>query len=164
MGTAIATVVTVLVNGNQVIRTVFPPKDGQEGEEPARYEMDVHSEDSRTEICAGGDDVLWIYGSVSCNKPEVNTQGITNAISFEVSGPNAAWLKLEPPQFRDGAKCVAVRALRPYPEAELEPGQTTVTVTAVIEGTLFPGPVHLTIEDLDLLIEEIDVPPEPPLA
>lgn len=153
----------MLVNGIPIAQTVLTQSggpqqaEGEEGEEDTKYRLDVQTEDYRTELAADGVDFLWIYGQVLCNKPEIDTASLTRALRFEVSGPNSDWIYLSPPEMSGGFKSVAIQASPPTEEAELAPGNPTVTVSGQIEGRTFSAPVSITLhdQDLELVIEEV---------
>lgn len=156
-GTA-ATAINVLVNGTLVFQKPSqppPPQEpGEQQEEPAQYTMDIRTEDQRTSIVADGEDRLWLYAKILCNKPEVDVQGLTNAISFTFEGSKYAdWMSIKSTQAHSGYKAVLLVCTPPSPEAEVENGATvTVTVAgSTADGEPMQGPVHIEIKpDLDL--------------
>lgn len=151
LGTAIGTIVTILVNGVVIAQTLLPPAQGgdQQGddEERTEYSLDIRTQEQRTVLAADGVDVLWVYGQVRCSDPKVNTASLTQGLRFVADGPNAAWLTVGSSQMNGGFKAVAVRASPPFAEAEPDGDSATITVSALIEGRLIGGPVALVLDD-----------------
>jgi hypothetical protein len=167
LGTAAGAIVTVLVNGAAIAETILHPsgeqgqeeeeqEEEEEEEEPRRYTLDIRTEEERTTLEADGEDTLWIYGQVRCDDPEVDTEGLTQSLSFRPQGPNTAWFVAGEPQMSEGFKAVQFRARPPIPDAELASGQDQVLVSTTIEGTPVSGPVLLSLELYELLVEALD--------
>ncbi len=147
----VATIVTVLVNGVSISRTVFPPREGggdggDEEEDDTEYTLDLRTQDMRTTLATDGVDSLWVYGQVRCNKPEVNTQALTSSLDFARQGPNAEWLILGPPMMSGGFKAVELHARPPFESAQPDPGDPSVLVSVAIEGRLVYGPLAITLD------------------
>jgi hypothetical protein len=151
---AVATVVTVLVNGVPIAQTIFPPKDAgdPDNKDGPKYQLEIRSEDGRTDLFVDGEDMLWIYGRVTCDKPEVDTGSLTAGIGFQLQGPNLQWVQMGPVQYRDGFRAVALRAWPPTPESIVAEGGPSIVVSATIEGRPFSGPIllHLQYFQLDV--------------
>jgi hypothetical protein len=159
-GTA-AVIASVLVNGSEIIRTILrppsvdsvqppaPPTNGEqkEAEKPKQYTLDIRTQDQRTTLIADGEDIVWIYGQVLCDDPNIDTGTITRGLSFAADGPNASWLVLGEPEMVGGFKVTMVRAWPPTEEAVLEDDGAMVVASASIEGNQVGGPVQLTLED-----------------
>ena len=47
-----------------------PAAPGGNNEEPTQYTMDIRTEDQRMSIAADGEDRLWMYALIACNKPK----------------------------------------------------------------------------------------------
>lgn len=151
LGTAIGTIVTVLVNGVVIAQTILSPAQGgdQPGDDDERteYSLDIRTQDQRTVLAADGVDVVWVYGQVRCSDPKVDTASLTRGLRFVADGPNAAWLTVGASQMSGGFKAVPVRASPPTAEAEPDGDSATITVSAMIEGRLIGGPVALVLDD-----------------
>jgi hypothetical protein len=153
-GTA-ATVISGLVNGALVFQRtpLNPPSEGQE--EPARYKMDVRTEDERTSLAADRMDRLWLYAQLSCSKPSVDSQALTAAIQFTFDGTYAAWVSIKNSQSISGYNAVQLAADPPSPDDEL-PDDATVTVLvsgATAQGEPIQVPVTISLEsepDMDI--------------
>jgi hypothetical protein len=162
IATVAGATVVILVNGTSIGETILgrdrggddSPDEDDEKDRP-RYSMELSTEDARTELAADGDDALWVYGRVTCDKPEIDTGSITAGLAFSASGPSGGWLILSPPQMSGGSKAVQIRAAPPYEGAELLSSEATVMVRAIIEGEQVNGPVSLTLSegDLELKVE-----------
>lgn len=150
--------VTVLVNGVAISQAVLGSRNGdqKEKEDKTEYTLDIRTQDrnqvTRTTLAADNEDILWVYGQVRCNKPEVDTSSLTQALSFSTEGPDVSWLVLGKAQMVEGFKVVQVRAGPPFPDAQLTAGQASVRVSTIIEGKQISGPVRL---DLSRLIIEV---------
>ncbi|MBF6650993.1 hypothetical protein [Methylobacter sp. BlB1] len=116
-------------------------------EEPKEYELDIRTQDDRTNLTTDGEDLLWVYAQVRCNKPEVNTEALTSGLAFTAEGTDSKWLLLGAPQSTNGFKAVPVRAWPPSEDAQLAEGEAKVTVSAVIETKRISGPVTIRLED-----------------
>jgi len=149
-------VVVALVNGIRVLPPLLirPAKNGRRRKKK-KYTLDVRTEDGRTEIYCDGEDLLWIFAKVSCNKPSINTSSITSTINFSVSGPNSDWLDLGKPQYRKGYRAIPARAWPPSPESLLDPGNPTVMVSVKIENHPFQVPVDLTLTHYELEVTPV---------
>jgi hypothetical protein len=143
----------VFVNGALISRTRLQPvsgdgngKEENKEKEETEYTLDVRTQDLRTTLTADGEDVLWIYGQVRCNKPEIDVGALTSALTFDSQGSNASWLRLEELQMVSGFKAARARAWPPTADAQLEQGSPTVIVTTVIDGNQVSGSVQLDLE------------------
>ncbi|MBI5685813.1 MAG: hypothetical protein HZC54_12125 [Verrucomicrobia bacterium] len=159
-GTA-ATVISGLVNGALIFqRPTRKPPGEDSGEEETRYTMDVRTEGERTQLIADGEDRLWIYAQISCNKPSVDSRALTQAIGFSFGGSKYAdWMKTLSTQFTGGYKAVLVAAKPPTENAEVEEGATvTVNVSGrTADGEEFEVPVKLDLSgELKLDLEVLE--------
>lgn len=118
---------------------------GKREEEAKEYELDIRTQDDRTSLNTDGEDLLWVYAQVRCNKPEVNTEVLTSDLTFTAEGADSKWLLLGAPQRTSGFKTVPVRAWPPSENAQLVDSKATVTVSAIIEGSRISGPVDLEL-------------------
>jgi hypothetical protein len=162
IATVAGATVVILVNGTSIGETILGRDRGgddgsekQDEEDRPRYSMELSTEDARTDLAADGDDALWVYGRVTCDKPEIDTGSITAGLAFSAAGPSGNWLILSPPQMSGGSKAVRIQAAPPYEGAELLSSEATVMVSAIIEGEKIDGPVSLTLSegDLELKVE-----------
>lgn len=142
-----------MVNGVVIAQTILRPKDEErtdEDEERTEYALDIRVQDQnqvqRTNLAADNQDMLWIYGQVRCNDPDVDTQALTQGLAFAKQGRNAQWLIMGEAQMRGGFKVIPVRARPPSPDALLAEDNVTVSVSALIEGRRIVGPVELQLE------------------
>jgi hypothetical protein len=150
-----ATIVSVLINGNEVIRTLINPRsdggDTPSGEEPTHYSLDIRTQDrsrlQRSSLAADGEDALWIYVQVECNKPKIDTATLTSGVQFLAMPPNADWLQIADIQMLGGYKVAMIRARPPAPNANLVSSEAVVGVLAWLEGRQITAPVPLTLED-----------------
>lgn len=131
---------------NASTANVKPQPANKPQEDPREYELDIRTQDDRTSLNADGEDILWVYAQVRCNKPEINTEALTAGLTFTAEGADAKWLNLGTPQRTNGFKTVPVRAWPPSQEAQLSEGKGTVVVSAMIEGNKIDGPVKLDLE------------------
>jgi hypothetical protein len=155
LGTVAGTVVTILINGVVIAQTILRPKgeeveEGEEEGERTEYTLDIRVQDQdqvqRTNLATDEKDLLWVYGQVRCNKPEIDTASMTEAMSFAKRGPNASWLVMGKARMRDGFKAVPVRARPPNPEALLAGENATILISVPIEDQRVSGPVELQLE------------------
>jgi len=160
IATVAGATVVILVNGTSIGETILGRDKGdddqgenEDEEDPPRYSMELSTEGSRTELKADGEDTLWIYGRVTCDKPEIDTGSITAGMSFSAQGPSGDWLILGPPRMSGGSKAVRVQARPPYEGAELQSSDATVVISAIIEGEEINGPVDLSLSEGDLELE-----------
>jgi hypothetical protein len=163
IATAVGTTVVILVNGTSIAQTIIGQEGGEgdaseseedeEEEDAPRYQLEISTEDRRTSLVADGEDALWIYARVTCDKPDIDTGPITDSIGFAVQGPSAAWLSLSAPQMVRGAKAVRATAGPPFDGARLSDERVTVLISAVIEGEEVTGPLDLTLREDDLRLE-----------
>jgi hypothetical protein len=114
-------------------------------QEPKEYELDIRTQDDRTSLTTDGEDLLWVYAQVRCNKPEVDTEALTAALTFTADGADANWLSLGSSQRTNGFKSVPVRAWPPSEKAQLAEGKARVMVSAIIEGSKVSGPAELEL-------------------
>jgi hypothetical protein len=151
LGTALATIVTVLVNGTTIARTVLRSKDGEgkkEENEKTEYTLDIRTQDERTTLTADGEDRLWIYAKLTCSKPSVSSQSLTAGINFSFGGEYANWMSIKQIQFKDGYKAGQLAAEPPSAEAEIKEGaNVTVSVSgSTAEGEPIEAPVTIELE------------------
>lgn len=147
-----ATVISALVNG----ALVFQRSSGErrEGEDQARYTMDVRTENERTSLVADDQDRLWVYANLKCVKGAVESD-LTATVSFSFIGEYANWVSIRSTQFTGGYKAVLLAAKPPSPDAELAEG---ANVTVLASGTTAEGEridVPVTIEldgDLEMKV------------
>lgn len=145
-----ATVINALVNGALIFQTTRPrPRAEGEPEDDTHYTLDVRTEDQRTKLAADGDDRLWIYALLTCDKPAVDTASLTQALAFTFGGEQAGWMSIRQDQFTDGFKAVQVVCTPPTPETEVpENAAVTVTVSGqTAEGDTVEVPVRLELAD-----------------
>ena len=128
-----------------VIYTVAKKGPGRKENEPKEYELDIRTEDDRTSLNTDGEDILWVYAQVRCNKPEVDTVALTSNLTFTTEGTDAKWLSLGAPEKTNGFKTVPVRAWPPSENAQLAEGKARVMVSAIIEGSKVGGPAELEL-------------------
>lgn len=151
-GTA-ATVVTILVNGSVILQTSLGDDELEPGEEPTKWDLDITTENNRSTLYADGDDMLWIYAQVLCNKPAKRPGLVTKGIRFGVGGTHADWITLGRPTMSGGRKAIRIKAAPPTPDSELTDENFTILVTATIEGKSMTGPVELTLEPNEFIVE-----------
>lgn len=159
LGTGVATVITVIVNGVAISQTVIQHEGGDDGdeEEDTQYWLEIESEGYRTTLKTDGDDTLKISAWVECSKDDVDTYALTEGLYFAVDGPNADWVDLEDPQMDGGAKAVTATASPPSDDAELseEPGPM-VRISTEIEGRHVSGALQLRLEPEEYEMEFLD--------
>jgi hypothetical protein len=141
-----------------VIYKVAKKGGRKEEKEPKEYELDVRTQDDRTSLNIDGEDLLWVYGQVRCNKPETNTEAMTAGLTFIPQGPDAKWLQIGASQKINGFKTVPVRAWPPLENAQLAEGKVIVAVSAIIEGYPISGSVQLELGQSYVM--EFIFPPE----
>jgi len=188
LGTAVATAVTVVVNGNAFPPLVIPPKDGEgspkdgEGEDGGdgeddggddgngddekkkrNYTLDIRTEDQRTSISTDGIDSVWVYAQITCDDPDVDTASLTDSIEFSVEGQYADWIMYDDPTSVEGYQAIEVWAFPPSDDAVLgESGNTvTIDISATVEDAPVGGSVDLmlTEDPFELDVEFIDEVP-----
>ena len=126
--------------------------NNQRDNQRKEYFLDVGTQDNRTSLNADGEDLLWVYAQVRCNRPEVNTASITAALTFATEGVDAPWLLLGPPAMANGFKNVPVRAWPPSPDADPQEGNATVVVWTYLEGRPLSARVTLDVQAFALRI------------
>jgi hypothetical protein len=181
IGTAVATAVTVLVNGNALPPLLIPPKDGDpadsEGEDDPEdptdggddgednkkkrnYTLDIRTDGERTTLGVDGIDSLWVYAQITCDDPEVDAAALTDGIAFDVDGPFADWISFDDPTNRDGYKAIEVYAYPPTDDDELGDGDNiaTIEISANVEDSPVGGSVNLSLTDdpFELDVEFVD--------
>ena len=160
IGSAGGVIATILVNG-VAIQTILlsPPETDEEGNQiPGRqYFFDIRTQGGRTSLQANGQDSLWIYASVSCSDPEVDTSGVP--ISFHPGGTNWDWLKIAPGA-AGGMQAAQVFATAPAGSAG--PGSAAVVVTAAVEGQSLRADVPLALVTESVVWEVATEPADPP--
>ena len=162
LGAAVATVVTVLVNGAAIGSQFYPPDDGSDGGEeskPRHYSLDIRTEGDPLILSTDGEDIVWICARVLCDDPKVNVQAMTASIQFVAGGTNGDWLHdLDKPEVRGEYRAAGVRAFPPNESSELESETVTVTVSATIEGHPSSGALEIILDDFwyDLEVVEDD--------
>ncbi|MGE3517507.1 MAG: hypothetical protein AB7J63_01010 [Vicinamibacterales bacterium] len=119
---------------------------GEKRDQPKVYDLDLRTQEDRTTVVCDGENVLWIYAQVRCNRPEVNTVALTTGLTFTAQGPDAQWVSLGVPQVREGFKAVPVRARPPSEGARLTTGKVTVTISGVLDGAPVSAPVMLDLQ------------------
>lgn len=145
-----ATVINGLVNGALIFQTTTRrPRGPEEPEDNTHYTLDVRTEGERTTLAADGDDRIWVYGQLSCDKPAVDCAALTRALSFTFGGAQAGWMSIKSEQFTDGFKAVQLVATPPTPETEVPPDATVVVTVSgrTADGDQVQVPVNLRLEE-----------------
>lgn len=143
-----ATVINGLVNGALIFQTVHRrPRAEGEPEDDTHYTLDVRTEEERTKLAADGEDRLWVYGQLTCDKPAVDTASLTRALAFQFGGPQASWMSIKNEQFANGFKAVQIVCTPPTPETEIpEDASVTVTVSGrTADGDTVEVPVTIQL-------------------
>lgn len=143
-----ATIINGLVNGALIFQnTIRRPRQEGEAEDDTRYTLDVRTEDQRTKLAADGEDRLWVYGQLTCDKPKIDTASLTRALAFQFSGDQAGWMSIKTEQFNNGFKSVQIVCTPPTPETEVpEDAAVTVTVSGrTAEGDTVEVPVQIRL-------------------
>ncbi|MBS0659021.1 MAG: hypothetical protein JSR82_12340 [Verrucomicrobia bacterium] len=144
-----ATVINALVNGALIFQTTRRrPRAEGEAEDDTHYTLDVRTEDQRMAIAADGDDRLWVYGRLTCDKPAVDTASLTQALAFNFGGEQAGWMSIRQEQPTGGFKSVQLVCTPPTPETAVpEDAVVTVTVSGrTADGDTVEVPVNLRLE------------------
>jgi hypothetical protein len=145
-------IISILINGGEVIQTALNPRgdpDDRPDEEPTRYSMEINTEEKRMSLAADGEDRLWIYAKITCNKPEVPAAQLTAGLGFSFSGKYTGWMAVKSSGFTSGFKAVQIAATPPTPESEIDEG-ATVTVNirgATADGDPIEAPLELKLEE-----------------
>ncbi len=156
LGTAAGVIATVLVNGAAITTLVLSPRqpvtkaDGtteEPTEPPKEYFLNIQSQDSRTMLKPDGKDQLWVFVQVTCSDSKVDCTGLTAGVSFQATGPNAAWLQLTGEGMNSGYKAVCLMAAPPSPADLPQPGGAAVMAGVSIEGKPVYGSLGLQIDD-----------------
>jgi len=155
-------VVTVLVNGQEVVRTILQPRDGaqveeeQEGEEeePRELQLQIDTRDEagagRTELNVDDRDRLYIYARcLEVGKGPL--PAATQSIRFQLAS-GQGWVTLSDQGMRYGSRIAAVDSVQPAPDAPL-PEHATVYVSATFEGQLVGAPVNLALTSAQYVLE-----------
>lgn len=155
-------VVTVLVNGQEIVRTVLQPQDGQqppedgEGEEqePRQLQLQIDTRDAsgaeRTELNVDARDRLFIYGRcIEVGKGEL--PAATQSIRFQLTS-GQGWVTLSDQGMRYGSRIAAVDTVQPPPESSM-PETVTVYVAATFEGQSVGAPVTLSLTSSQYILE-----------
>jgi hypothetical protein len=115
---------------------------------PNHYNLEIRTEDQRTDLTADGIDTFRLFARVLCDNPEIDTGPLTQGLSFSSEGPNADWLDMGQPVMTDDFKAVGLTASPPTDGAMLPDNSTVaVTVDSAIEGDPVSGSVQLTLND-----------------
>ena len=150
-------VFNVLVNGRPVSRRQGRPTEQEGDEPPVNYTLDIRTEDERTSLAADGEDRLWLYAKITCDKAGVDTDSLTSAISFSFGGGQyAGWMEIKSTQSHSGYKAVLLACTPPVPDAEIaEDASVLVTVAGMsADGDSIEGTVTIElIPDFDLSFE-----------
>lgn len=154
-GTA-TTVVVVLVNGNEIIRTVIEsrggdgdgqePEEGGEEEEPRKLALQIVTQDrsgarsTALDPKTGG--LIWIQAW--CEEMGKGAlPAATQSIVFELT-VGSAWATMSPASASPGVKAVLVELREELPPAP--PGQTVqINVSAAFEDAAVSAPVMLEL-------------------
>jgi len=172
VATVIAGTVTVvvsgLVNGSEVVRTIIEARGGPEGagasaggggaaggaagggggesekEEPRQVQIVVNTTDARgspgTRLESGVNDAVFIYAhGLEVGKGEL--AGVTSSITFHLAS-GTPFVFLTDHGMMGGERCAGVQLESPLPDAT-PPASVSVMVSAVVEGKPISVPVSL---------------------
>lgn len=126
------------------------PSDKKDRDDEANYILDVRTENERLYLVADEKDRLWIYAQITCDKPSVNTQALTQDIAFRFEGDYAEWMHILSTTFVDGRKSVLIAAKPPSEGAGVREG---ASVRLIVVGHTEDGEEILAPASLELLGE-----------
>jgi hypothetical protein len=145
-GAVVGVFVNGLFSGQTILRAQGGDGENHEEKQQVHYTLDIRSQDLRTNLTADGEDTLWIYAQIRCDKPEIDVDGLTSSLTFDSRGPNVSWIRLEESQMVSGFKAVRVRAWPPTSDAQLGSGGPEMIVATIIDGNQVSGSVQLNLE------------------
>jgi len=157
-----AVVVTVLVNGQEVVQTILQPRDtqateeaeGGEEQEPRQLQLQIDTRDesgaSRTEINVGQRDRIYLYARcLQVGKGPL--PAATQSIRFALTA-GQGWVALSDQGMRYGSRIAAVDSVQPSPPGDVPEG-AGVYVSATFEGESVGAPVTFTLASSQLVLE-----------
>jgi hypothetical protein len=156
-------VVTVLVNGQEIVRTVLEPQDGQqpsddgdgdEEEEPRELQLQIDTRDAsgaaRTELNVDEQDRIYIYARcIELRKGAL--PAATQSIRFQLTA-GQGWVTVSDRGMQYGSRIAAVDTAQPTPESPM-PESVTVYVSATFEGQSVGAPVNLSLTSSQYILE-----------
>jgi hypothetical protein len=160
LGTGVAIIGTILVNGVAIQTIILQPrnpKDKDNEDPPITFYLNIRTQEARSTIKPDGKDTLWVYAKVSCSDPKIDCSGMTNAISFSPGGANADWLQIAQTDFQGGFKAVQLIAANPNPAVQAPAPSATITISApVVGGNLtatLPLQMPVEVAEWEILIQ-----------
>ena len=156
-------VVTVLANGQEIVRTVLQPQDGQqpsddgdgdEDVEPRQLQLQIDTRDAsgaaRTELNVDARDRIFIYARcIEVGKGPL--PAATQSIRFQLTS-GQGWVALSDQGMRYGSHIAAADTVQPAPESPM-PESVTVYVSATFEGQSVGAPVNLALTSSQYILE-----------
>jgi len=155
-------VVSVLVNGQEVVRTVLHPQDGgqsgedQDGqeEEPRHLQLQIDTRDAqgaaRTDLNVDDRDRIYIYARcLEVGKGPL--PAATQSIRFQLTS-GQGWVSLSDQGMRYGSRIAAADSVQPTPESGM-PEHASIYVSATFEGESVGASVNLALTSAQYILE-----------
>jgi len=158
-------VVSVLVNGQEVVRTVLQPRsggqpsdngaeEGEEEQEPRQLQLQIDTRDAagaaRTELNVDERDRLYVYARcLEVGKGPL--PAATQSIRFQLTD-GQAWVTLRDQGMQYESRIVAVDTVQPAPESAM-PEAVSVYVSATFEGESVGASVSLALTSSQSILE-----------
>lgn len=152
LGTGVAVIGTVLVNGMAIQTIILQQRDPQakddKDEPPVQFFLDVKTEGARTILKPDGKDTLWVYATVTCSDPKVDCSGMTSGISITPGGANATWLQAQQSGFSGPYKALQFSAANPNPAVPVLTPSASIDISAQVQGGTLSAvvPLQLPVE------------------
>jgi len=137
LGTGVAVIGTILVNGVAIQTIILQPRrpgDKDSDDPPITFFLNIKTQEARSTIKPDGKDSLWVYAKVSCSDPKVDCSAMTEGISFGPGGANADWLQTAQTDFQGGYKAVQIIAVNPNPAVPVPAPSACLNVYAAVQG------------------------------
>lgn len=168
-----AVIVVIVVNGVEVGRVLFPPKEegetteggeSEEKKEPRQFYLQIETRDDqgqmRTTLDADVEDQITVYARCL----EVGkglAADATESIQFSLT-PSTVWVEVGEAPSAGGAKAIGVRTTKPELRGT-PPASVTVDVSATIEEQTVTGSVGISLTKRKLRVEVLDALASNPL-
>lgn len=160
LGTGVAVIGTILVNGVAIQTIILQPKDPNDkdnNDPPITFYLSIKTQEARSTLKPDGKDTLWIYAKVLCSDPKIDCSAMTDAISFTPGGANADWLQITQTDFQGGYKAVQLMAAIPNPAVPIPAPSASLTITAPVQGgnltATLPLQMPVQVAEWDVLLK-----------
>ncbi len=162
LGTGVAVLGTILVNGIAIQTIILQPRSPSDSDKdnedpPITFYLNIRTQEARSTLKPDGKDSLWVYAKVSCSDPKVDCSPMTDGISFTPGGANANWLQIAQTDFQGGYKAAQFIAANPTPTVSVPAPSSSIDISAAVQGGMLtaslPLQMPVQVAEWDVLIQ-----------